>query len=130
MPFDRPAAPTVRNVSLARRNTLVLDDARKGVISVDRGCVWITLQDDPRDVVLLPGMRFEIDRDGRTLITAEEDSRLHISRPATWAERAVAAFAKVRARHSPRRTAAASATAKRSAFESACGGTRAIVPYY
>ncbi len=93
--FPVPRKP--HGVRLARRKTLVLDDARTGVISVDYGCVWITLQNDPRDIVLLPGMRFEIDRDGRTVITAEEDSRLRISRPATWGERALAALASLRA---------------------------------
>jgi hypothetical protein len=33
------------------------------------------MQNDTRDIVLTPGMRFEIDRSGRTLVAAEEDSR-------------------------------------------------------
>jgi len=132
MPFDSTPAPKLRSVRLARRSTLVLDDARKGVISVDYGCVWITLQHDRRDIVLLPGMRFEIDRDGRTVIAAEEDSRLRISLPATWGERVLAVLATLRARF--RQSAPAAAAAQKTplapSFASTCGGSRLRVPYY
>ncbi|HKE39061.1 MAG TPA: DUF2917 domain-containing protein [Casimicrobiaceae bacterium] len=96
MPFDFSPNLTLRKV-LRRRETLVLDDAAGTVIAVDRGCLWVTLESDPRDVVLLPGMRFEIDRDGRTVVAAEEDSRLRLiaresaaRRVAAWASRAAA----------------------------------------
>ena len=95
MPFDFSPSLTLRKV-LRRRDTLVLDDAAGTVIAVDRGCLWVTLERDPRDVVLLPGMRFEIDRDGRTVVAAEEDSRLRLIAPeragqrvAAWAARSV-----------------------------------------
>jgi hypothetical protein len=134
MPFDSPAPRKRRSVRLARRTALVLDDARSGVISVDYGCVWITLQDDPRDIVLLPGMRFEIDRDGRTVVTAEEDSRLRISRPATWGERVLATLAKLKVGRLPQRSAPVSATTTASpcaaSLASTCSGARRLVPYY
>jgi len=104
MPFD--FAPIVsRRERLRRHHTLVLENAVGTVIAVERGCLWITLEHDPRDVILLSGMRFEIDRDGRTVIAAEEDSRLSIitTRPAS--ER-VAAWASAVASRAIRRWSA------------------------
>lgn len=97
MPFDRTPDRTIQRTALPRRKTFVLEDAAGSAISLDYGCVWITLECDPRDIVLLPGMRFEIDREGRTVVTAEEDSRLRIERPPTWAERVSAALDALRA---------------------------------
>jgi Protein of unknown function (DUF2917) len=89
MPFD-PA--TTRSTFLARRGSLVLDGAEGTVIAVDNGCLWVTLERDPRDIVLAAGMRFKIDRRGRTVVVAEEDSRVRITRPATVVERIVSRF--------------------------------------
>jgi hypothetical protein len=81
MPFDRPALRTARHSLLPARETLVLENARGTVIAVDHGCLWVTLEGDTRDIVLTDGMRFEIDRDGRTLAVAEEISRVRVSAP-------------------------------------------------
>jgi len=78
MPFDASHGLIARRTYLRRRETLVLDDAAGTVIALDRGCLWVTLEHDPRDIVLLQGMRFEIDREGRTVVAAEEDSRLRL----------------------------------------------------
>jgi Protein of unknown function (DUF2917) len=74
MPYDLVPALSQRQF-LAGRRTLQLDDVEGTVISVESGCLWLTMQDDSRDIVLTPGMRFEVDRSGRTLVTAEEDTR-------------------------------------------------------
>ena len=74
MPFDFSPVLSQRRF-LPGRSTLQLDDAEGTVIAVESGCLWITMENDPRDIVLVPGMRFEIDRSGRTIIAAEEDSR-------------------------------------------------------
>jgi hypothetical protein len=71
---------------LPGRSTLQLDDAEGTVIAVESGCLWITMENDPRDIVLVPGMRFEIDRSGRTIIAAEEDSRFGLLAPADGGE--------------------------------------------
>jgi hypothetical protein len=126
MPFDRTPDRTIQRTVLPRRKTFVLDDATGSAISLDYGCVWITLERDPRDIVLLPGMRFEIDREGRTLVTAEEDSRLRIEHAPTWAQRVSAALDALRAEPVD------------SAAQAADGGVasahrfvdRARVPYY
>ncbi len=95
MPFD--FVPPQRQF-LPDRSTLALDDAEGTIITVESGCLWVTMESDPRDVILKPGMRFEIDRTGRTIIAAEEDSRFGLLAPgncaeglAAWAARKLAA---------------------------------------
>ena len=81
-----------RHLVLNRRKTLVLDNAQGTIIAVDRGCLWVTLERDLRDVVLAKGMRFQIDRSGRTIIAAEADSTLRLLAPETSRDRVVAAI--------------------------------------
>jgi hypothetical protein len=71
---------STRNQYLARTDTLVLDNAKGVVVEVERGCVWITLEGDPRDIVLVSGTSFTIDRGGRTVAVAEADSQVRIHR--------------------------------------------------
>jgi len=105
MPFDATVRTTHRplahvhhairggrsqRVFLPRRSTLVLDDAEGATIAVERGCLWVTLENDLRDVVLARGMRFQVDRSGRTIVAAEEDTQLRVVRAATPVERTAA----------------------------------------
>ena len=94
MPFDLATSQSTRSTFLPRRGSLVLDGAEGTIISVDSGCLWVTLENDPRDVVLGRGMRFEVDRSGRTVVVAEEDSRLRLTRPTGIAQRMVDALAR------------------------------------
>jgi DUF2917 family protein len=87
-----------RRQLLSRRQILVLADAPGTVVVVDRGCVWITLERDPRDIVLVQGMRFEIDRPGRTIVAAEAPSTLRLLVPETRRERIVASLRRAVAR--------------------------------
>jgi hypothetical protein len=77
-----------RRAQLKSRETLVLDNAQGTLIAVDRGCVWVTLEHDLRDIILVRGMRFQVDRRGRTIIAAEADTRLRLVSPVTLRERA------------------------------------------
>ncbi len=85
MPFDFSPVLSQRRF-LAGRSTLQLDDAEGTVIAVESGCLWVTMENDTRDVILAPGMRFEVDRDGRTIVAAEEDSRFGLLEPCDGAE--------------------------------------------
>ncbi|HEY8622340.1 MAG TPA: DUF2917 domain-containing protein [Casimicrobiaceae bacterium] len=85
MPFDFAPVPSQRQF-LPSRRSLRLDDAEGTVIAVESGCLWVTMENDPRDVILMPGMRFEVDRSGRTIIAAEEDSRFGLLAPGDCAE--------------------------------------------
>jgi Protein of unknown function (DUF2917) len=87
-----------RRAFLNRRETLVLDNAQGTIIAVDRGCLWVTLEHDVRDIVLAKGMRFQIDRSGRTIIAAEADSRLRLFAPETLGHRIATAMRRAVAR--------------------------------
>jgi hypothetical protein len=93
-----PLTRHTRRHVLQRRQTLVLQQARGTVVVVDRGSVWITLERDPRDIVLVQGMRFEIDRPGRTILAAEAPSTLRLLVPETLRDRVVASIGRTVAR--------------------------------
>ncbi|HSW27215.1 MAG TPA: DUF2917 domain-containing protein [Burkholderiaceae bacterium] len=61
---------------LTAGSILRLRDAQGLAVVVFEGQVWITLQDDPRDVVLAAGESFSVDRPGLTLVQAFRDSKL------------------------------------------------------
>ncbi len=86
-----------RRAVLAPREALLLDDAQGTVVVVERGCLWITLERDPRDIILAQGMRFEIDRPGRTIVTAETGSALRLRSPLGRHERLAVALARAAA---------------------------------
>jgi hypothetical protein len=75
---------------LMNRPTLVLDrfqslalvDGAGTVASVESGCLWITMEKDRRDIVLGPGEACVVDRDGRTLMQAQERSTIVLTDPA------------------------------------------------
>ena len=56
---------------LASGELVRLDGARGTTLRVTRGTLWITLQDDTRDIVLTAGDSYTIDRGGLTLIEAQ-----------------------------------------------------------
>ena len=56
---------------LAPDELVRLDGARGTTLRVTRGVVWVTLEDDTRDVVLAAGDAFTIDRGGLTLVEAQ-----------------------------------------------------------
>jgi len=57
---------------LAPDELVKLDGARGTTLRVTRGKLWITLENDTRDVVLEAGDVFTIDRGGLTLVEAQE----------------------------------------------------------
>ena len=57
---------------LAPDELVKLDGARGTTLRVTRGVLWLTLEDDTRDVVLTAGDVFTIDRGGLTLVEAQE----------------------------------------------------------
>jgi Protein of unknown function (DUF2917) len=81
-PFTPSNAISHTPRALRARTTLPLADQRGQRIAVLDGQVWITLQNDARDVVLEPGECFVIDRPGLTLVFALRDAILTVSPPA------------------------------------------------
>ena len=50
MPFDLSTIDRARTTFLPRRGSLVLDGVEGTIIVVDSGCLWVTLERDPRDI--------------------------------------------------------------------------------
>ena len=46
------------------------------------GCLWITMDNDPRDIVINAGEGFSVDRSGETFISAFDDARFVLLEPA------------------------------------------------
>lgn len=59
---------------LASGELVQLDGARGTTLRITRGTLWITLENDTRDVVLEAGDVFTIDRGGLTLVEAQNDT--------------------------------------------------------
>ena len=61
-------------VSLPTRQLFEIPDAASVRILCTAGCLWVTLDEDLRDVVLSPGDSYEAPRHGRLLLYAFEPS--------------------------------------------------------
>jgi hypothetical protein len=61
-------------VSLPARQLFELPDASSARILCTSGCLWLTLDDDPRDVILEPGDSFEAQQPRRALLYALQGS--------------------------------------------------------
>jgi len=57
---------------------LRVQDAAGSTVTVHAGAVWITEQDNPRDVVLRPGQSFTLDRPGLALVEAFGDASISV----------------------------------------------------
>ncbi len=66
---------------LDRSQTVELIDAAGATAALDKGCLWITMDGDQRDIVLAPGDTWTVERNGRTLLHAEAPSTVRISEP-------------------------------------------------
>ena len=75
-------------IQLDRGRTLRVSDALGATVRVTRGELWMTQEDDPRDVVLGPGDTFSIDRGGLSVLQALSAATLTIGpAPAAAASR-------------------------------------------
>lgn len=59
-------------VSLAAREAITLPDVRGATLRVTRGTVWLTQEGDRNDVVLRPGDNWVVERDGDTVVEAQD----------------------------------------------------------
>lgn len=66
-------------VSLPNRAIFAVPDGAGVGIECRSGAVWITLDRDPRDIVLGPGERFESSEHRRVLVSALESSCISVS---------------------------------------------------
>ena len=63
-------------VELHKRDSLALPDIAGTTLRVTRGVVWITQEDDTRDVVLRSGDTWMVERSGLTIIEAQNDATI------------------------------------------------------
>jgi len=67
------------HVSLPTRSIFAVPDGAGVGIECRSGSVWVTLDRDPRDIVLAPGERFEGTEHRRVLVSALEASCITVS---------------------------------------------------
>jgi hypothetical protein len=61
-------------IDLAARETVPLTDMRGVTLRVTRGTLWVTQEHDTQDIVLRPGDNWAIERNGTTLVQAQQDA--------------------------------------------------------
>ena len=61
-------------VELAARDIVTLPDLRSATLRVTRGTLWITQEGDPQDVVLRAGDNWAVERNGLTVVEAQDDA--------------------------------------------------------
>ena len=66
-------------IELPRHAIFTVADISGVGIECQSGCVWLTMDDDPRDLVLEPGERFVGDIHRRVLVSAFEASSIAVS---------------------------------------------------
>jgi hypothetical protein len=59
-------------VTLAAREAITLPDIRSATLRITRGTVWITQEGDRNDVVLRAGDNWVVERDGDTVVEAQD----------------------------------------------------------
>ena len=68
-------------VKLTERGTISVVDGKGTRVAVTVGTVWITQDEDRRDVLLGSGESFVLDRDGTTIVEALADAIVEIDAP-------------------------------------------------
>ncbi len=71
--------------TLGRDELLSLSDSKPFEIVSQSGCLWITLDNDTRDIILEPGQRHVFDANERALIVALKNSQFLVNKAAAEA---------------------------------------------
>ena len=66
----------IRPIALAARGVHRIDNAQGLSVTCFKGPVWITQNNDPRDIVLSPGQSFTLDRKGTAVVFALKDAAI------------------------------------------------------
>lgn len=75
----RPEPVSNFRIELPRHGIFTVADVAGVGIECQSGCVWLTLDEDPRDLVLEPGERFVGDIHRRVLVSAFENSSISVT---------------------------------------------------
>jgi DUF2917 family protein len=74
-------APTRYQVSLDHQGLFDIADASGVTVRCDKGSVWLTLDNDPRDFVLEPGEVFQTDEHRHALVYALNAATITLRTP-------------------------------------------------
>jgi hypothetical protein len=66
-------------IDLQRGGFLRVREGAGSIVTAHAGSVWITEQDNPRDVVLRPGQSYRLARRGLALVEAFSDASISFS---------------------------------------------------
>ena len=72
---------TSARVWLQSGGGISFNDAAGVLLTSLRGRAWLTMEGDPRDIDLRPGVAYRIERDGLTLVNALETSLVEVQVP-------------------------------------------------
>lgn len=61
-------------ISLADREAITLPDVRGATLRVTQGILWLTEENERRDVVLRAGDNFVVESSGNTVVEAQNDA--------------------------------------------------------
>jgi hypothetical protein len=73
--------PNYKELCLASNEIRALANPQGVTVECLKGCIWITIDGDPRDVVLGTGQSLTLARDKRTLIMALEPTHIQCIDP-------------------------------------------------
>ena len=65
-------------IDFSNREAVSLDDVKGSRLSLLTGTLWITQHDDPQDIVLRGGEDWVVERDGRTVLQAQNDALVYV----------------------------------------------------
>jgi hypothetical protein len=65
-------------IDLGNREAVSLDDVKGSTLSLLSGTIWVTQHDDPEDIVLDRGADWVVERDGRTVLQAQDDALVYV----------------------------------------------------
>jgi len=65
-------------IDLNNHEAVSLDDVRGATLRLVRGTLWITQHHDSQDIVLRSGDNWVVERDGRTVLEAQEDTVVYV----------------------------------------------------
>lgn len=63
-------------IELSPREAVTLQDVRGATLRITRGTIWLTQEDDRKDVVLRVGDNWVVEKDGATVLEAQDDDTL------------------------------------------------------
>jgi hypothetical protein len=69
------------NHEIQAREALALRNGRGSTVTCISGTIWLTMEDDSRDVVLTAGDSFVVNRRGLTILAAHEASVVDVCAP-------------------------------------------------